>query len=301
MKNKNTNFYGFKNKYSLHIQNNINKTFDQYSGAYASDLVKAMKYPFLSGGKFVRSLLVYATGSALNIDLKLLDQPALAIELIHTYSLIHDDLPSMDNDNIRRGAPSCHIAYSESTAILAGDALQTLAFKILSEKNFMEISEKQQLLWLSYLCDAIGINGIAGGQFHDLKINNKITTVDELEKIYALKTSSLITSCIILPYILDRSYPKNIKKLSHLGRILGLAFQVKDDLLGYTRSTKILGKTKNKDELRNQPNYVKLSGVKGTIKKLIEYKASVNEILEDMSLKNSMLEEISNYIFDREF
>ena len=246
-------------------------------------------------------MLVYATGSALKIDLKLLEQPALAIELIHTYTLIHDDLPCMDDDDTRRGSPSCHIAFNESSAILAGDALQSLAFEILSNKKYDEISNKIYLNWVNYLSSSIGLNGVAGGQFLDLSINNKSVEIDQLKKIYYLKTSNLIAPCIILPYMLDKNYPANFDNLLLFGLTLGLSFQIKDDLLGYTSSSDVLGKTKNKDELRNQPNYVNLLGVDETKSLLDENKRFMSKILEDMGFENSILSELSNYIFDRKF
>jgi len=299
MSNENTEFIEFKNKFTSRVQHNLLKTFNTH-GKDSCDLLEPMKYSSLNGSKFIRPLLVYATGSTLNIDPKLLDQPALAIELIHTYTLIHDDLPCMDDDDIRRGAPSCHIAFNESSAVLAGDALQSLAFEILSNKKHDHISHETYLNWINYLSKSIGILGVAGGQYLDLSINNKIVELDELEKIYSLKTGNLIAPCIMLPCMLDNSYNDILEKLRIFGLVLGVSFQIKDDLLGYTSSSEILGKTKNKDELRNQPNYVSLIGVDKTIRKLEEHKELTNKILKDLGFKNSILFEISNYIFDRE-
>ena len=300
MSNKKKEFAEFKTLYTSKIQNNLQNTFEKY-GKDSCALIEPMKYSSLSGSKFIRSLLVYATGSALKIDLKLLEQPALAIELIHTYTLIHDDLPCMDDDDTRRGSPSCHIAFNESSAILAGDALQSLAFEILSNKKYDEISNKIYLNWVNYLSSSIGLNGVAGGQFLDLSINNKSVEIDQLKKIYYLKTSNLIAPCIILPYMLDKNYPANFDNLLLFGLTLGLSFQIKDDLLGYTSSSDVLGKTKNKDELRNQPNYVNLLGVDETKSLLDENKRFMSKILEDMGFENSILSELSNYIFDRKF
>jgi len=300
MSDENTEFIEFKNKFTSRIQNNLLETFNAY-GEDSCDLLEPMKYSSLNGSKFIRPLLVYAAGSTLNIDSKLLDQPALAIELIHTYTLIHDDLPCMDDDDIRRGAPSCHIAFNESSAVLAGDALQSLAFEILSNKKYEQISHETYLNWTNYLSKSIGILGVAGGQYLDLSINNKSVELNELEKIYSLKTGNLIAPCIMLPFMLDNNCNASFEKLRIFGLLLGVSFQIKDDLLGYTSSSEILGKTKNKDELRNQPNYVSLLGVDKTIKKLKENKKLTNKILEDLGFKNSILFEISNYIFNREF
>tara|TARA_B100001996_G_scaffold364586_1_gene333726 strand:+ start:95 stop:997 length:903 start_codon:yes stop_codon:yes gene_type:complete len=300
MSDENTEFIEFKNKFTSRIQNNLLETFNAY-GEDSCDLLEPMKYSSLNGSKFIRPLLVYAAGSTLNIDSKLLDQPALAIELIHTYTLIHDDLPCMDDDDIRRGAPSCHIAFNESSAVLAGDALQSLAFEILSNKKYEQISHETYLNWTNYLSKSIGILGVAGGQYLDLSINDKSVELNELEKIYSLKTGNLIAPCIMLPFMLDNNCNASFEKLRIFGLLLGVSFQIKDDLLGYTSSSEILGKTKNKDELRNQPNYVSLLGVDKTIKKLKENKKLTNKILEDLGFKNSILFEISNYIFNREF
>ena len=300
MSNKKQEFLEFKDTYTLKIQNNLQDIFALY-GKDSCGLIEPMKYSSLNGSKFIRSLLVYATGSILNIDSKLLEQPAIAIELIHTYTLIHDDLPCMDDDDIRRGSPSCHIAFNESSAVLAGDALQSLAFEILSNKKYDEISHKTHLNWINYLSSSIGLNGVAGGQYLDLSINNKNVDLSQLKKIYYLKTSNLIAPCIILPYMLDENYPADFDALLLFGLTLGLSFQIKDDLLGYTSSSGILGKTKNKDELRNQPNYVNLLGIDETVKLLDENKELMNKILENMGFKNTMLHEVSNYIFDRKF
>lgn len=300
MSNKKQDFSEFKDTHTLKIQNNLRDIFELY-GKDSCGLIEPMKYSSLNGSKFIRSLLVYATGSILNIDSKLLEQPAIAIELIHTYTLIHDDLPCMDDDDMRRGSPSCHIAFNESSAVLAGDALQALAFEILSNKKFDEISHKTHLNWINYLSSSIGLNGVAGGQYLDLSINSKIVELNQLKKIYYLKTANLIAPCIMLPYMLDENYPSDFDALLLFGLTLGLSFQIKDDLLGYTSSSDILGKTKNKDELRNQPNYVNLLGVDETVKLLKENKELMDKILKNMGFENTMLHEISNYIFDRKF
>jgi len=190
MSNDNIGFNEFKHEFTNRIKRALDQTFA--SNKNTPEIIEPMKYSSLSKSKHIRSLLVYATGKALDIKPNLLDQPALAIELIHTYSLIHDDLPCMDDDDIRRGSPSCHVAYSESSAILAGDALQSLAFQILSEKKYKDISEAVYLKWINYLSRSIGCEGIAEGQYLDLSINNKSTELEYLNHIYSLKTSSLI-------------------------------------------------------------------------------------------------------------
>tara|TARA_B100000795_G_scaffold118178_1_gene87917 strand:- start:5536 stop:6438 length:903 start_codon:yes stop_codon:yes gene_type:complete len=300
MSNDNIGFNEFKHEFTNRIKRALDQTFA--SNKNTPEIIEPMKYSSLSKSKYIRSLLVYATGKALDIKPNLLDQPALAIELIHTYSLIHDDLPCMDDDDIRRGSPSCHVAYSESSAILAGDALQSLAFQILSEKKYKDISEAVYLKWINYLSRSIGCEGIAEGQYLDLSINNKSTELEYLNHIYSLKTSSLIKACIVMPAMLQKNLKSSeLLKLEELGDILGISFQIKDDLLGYTSSSKVLGKTQNKDEIRNQPNYVHLLGLDLTVNKLEKNKIYIDKIMCDLNIENSSLHEISNYIFNRKF
>jgi len=300
MSNNNIEFNKFKYEFTNRIKSALDKTFASNNNAIG--IIEPMKYSSLSKSKYIRSLLVYATGSALDIKPNLLDQPALAIELIHTYSLIHDDLPCMDDDDIRRGSPSCHVAFSESSAILAGDALQSLAFQILSEKKYKDVSEIIYLKWINYLSKSIGYEGIAGGQYLDLSINNTSAELEYLNHIYSLKTSSLIKACIMMPVMLkDNLKPSDSLKFEEFGHTLGISFQIKDDLLGYTSSSKVLGKTQNKDELRNQPNYVNLLGLDSTVNKLENNKIHINKIMRDLKIEGSVLHEISNYIFNRDF
>ena len=301
MSNEKSGLEKFKLNYTSRVKKKIEEVFNFY-GKNSCGLIEPMKYSSLNGGKYIRSLLVYATGATLGIDEKFLDQPAIAIELTHAYTLIHDDLPCMDDDEIRRGAPSCHIAFNESSAILAGDALQSLAFQILSQKKYSQISSETQLNWVNFFSDTIGLCGVAGGQFLDLSINNRNNVeLKELEKIYKLKTGKLISPCIMLPYMLDNRYPDKTIEILELGLTLGLCFQIKDDLLGHTSSSERLGKTKNKDEIRNQPNYVNILGVKEANKKLQEEKERYYIKLKNLGFNNTILAEISEYIFDREF
>ena len=302
MSNKNLEFSEFKEIFTLRIQNNLEDVFNSY-GSNSCDLLKPMKYTALNGSKFIRSLLVYSSGSALKIPFKLLDQVSIAIELIHTYTLIHDDLPCMDDDDVRRGSPSCHIAFSESSAVLAGDALHSLAFEILSSSQHSGISTEIYLKWVNYLASSIGLTGVAGGQYLDLLVNGQNVKVDTLQEIYNLKTAHLIKPCIMLPLMLS-NHSKNDKinkDLYKFGTLLGISFQIKDDLLGCTSSSKTLGKTKNNDEIRNQPNFANILGIKETKKILEENKESANRILNSNGFAETFLSDVSNYIFEREF
>jgi len=298
MNSSNKDFSQFQKKFTERINLQLKSIFTKKERN--NGIIQPMKYSSVSDSKFIRSLLVYSTGDAFNVNPELLDKPALAIELIHTYSLIHDDLPCMDDDDIRRGKPSCHIKFGESSAVLAGDALQSIAFEILSDKENIDLPDKIQLSWINYLAKSIGYKGIAEGQFLDLSINNKIIDIKQLDEIYSLKTSSLIKPCLIMPaMIANQADSIIIQKLEVLGNLLGISFQIKDDLLGYTSSTEIIGKTKNKDELRNQPNYVNILGVEKTKQKLSKNKEQVESLLNEINLRNTMLYEISNYIFTR--
>jgi len=298
MNSSNKDFSQFQKKFTERINLQLKSIFTKKERN--NGIIQPMKYSSVSDSKFIRSLLVYSTGDAFNVNPELLDKPALAIELIHTYSLIHDDLPCMDDDDIRRGKPSCHIKFGESSAVLAGDALQSIAFEILSDKENIDLPDKIQLSWINYLAKSIGYKGIAEGQFLDLSINNKIIDIKQLDEIYSLKTSSLIKPCLIMPaMIANQADSIIIQKLEVLGNLLGISFQIKDDLLGYTSSTEIIGKTKNQDELRNQPNYVNILGVEKTKQKLSKNKEQVESLLNEINLRNTMLYEISNYIFTR--
>ena len=188
MSNKYLEFSEFKEKFTLRIQNNLEDIFNSY-GESSFGLIEPMRYSTLNGSKFIRSLLVYSTGAALKISPKLLDQVAIAIELIHTYTLIHDDLPCMDDDDVRRGSPSCHVAFNESSAILAGDALQSLAFEILSEHLHKDIPSEVYLNWVNYLASTIGIKGVAEGQYLDLSVNGKNVQVDRLKFILSFQAA----------------------------------------------------------------------------------------------------------------
>ena len=281
------------------VSRNIIKTVGQ------SNLIEeAMLYSASADSKMIRAALIFASGKInKSISDKSLLTLATAIELIHTYSLIHDDLPCMDNDDVRRGSPSCHIAFSESSAILAGDALQSLAFEILSRPKHNEISTETYLKWVNYLASSIGLTGVAGGQYLDLLINGQDVKTDELEEIYNLKTAHLIKPCIMLPLMLS-NHSKNDKiyeDLYEFGTLLGISFQIKDDLLGYTSSSKTLGKTKNNDEIRNQPNFANILGIKETKKILEKNKKNMSEILSSNGFAETFLSDVSNYIFEREF
>ena len=225
-------------------------------------LHQAMRYAVLGGGKRVRPLLVYATGAALNIPLTQLDGPACAVEIIHAYSLVHDDLPAMDNDELRRGKPTCHVAFDEATAILAGDALQALAFHILAHDPAMVDNATLRLQMVAMLADSSGSHGMAGGQAIDLEAVGKTLNVAELENMHIHKTGALIRASVRLAAlsqpVIDTAV---LDRLDHFAKCIGLAFQIHDDILDVESDTETLGKPQGADRERNKPTYPAILGL----------------------------------------
>lgn len=237
-----------------------------------SPLFEAMRYAVLNGGKRVRPLLVYATGEALGSAPELLNAPAAAVELIHCYSLIHDDLPAMDDDDLRRGKPTCHKVFGEATAILAGDALLTLAFKILSDPELNPTPAEQQIQMVQVLSEKSGMNGMVGGQALDLASegNHHAISLEELRQIHYKKTGALIEAAVTLGAIgaiglgtLETSQKNKsyITKLQEYARCIGLAFQIQDDILDIESSTETLGKTTGKDQKQNKATFPSRLGI----------------------------------------
>ena len=230
-------------------------------------LHQAMRYSTLNGGKRIRAMLVYATGHLFNLPPSLLDSIACSIELIHAYSLIHDDLPAMDDDDLRRGKPSCHKAYDEATAILAGDALLALAFNILAKAD---CTAEQKVNCIQLLSQAAGSRGMVGGQALDLANEGKSVSIAEIENMHLHKTGALICTCVTL--VAGLQYPTTdeyYKLLKHYAGCIGLAFQVQDDILDETSTTEALGKTQGKDKLALKSTYPALLGLKAS-KQLVE-------------------------------
>jgi geranylgeranyl pyrophosphate synthase len=234
-------------------------------------LREAMQYSVLGGGKRLRALLVYAAGVSFGADLNSLDPAAAAVELVHAYSLVHDDLPAMDDDDLRRGKPTCHKAFDEATAILVGDALQPLAFTILSTHD-QTWSNEIRLECIKTLAEAIGAIGMVGGQMLDIEAENRKITLNELETLHHLKTGALIRASLRLGALaagcLDFTL---LKALEKLGELIGLAFQVQDDILDVESTTEILGKRAGADEALNKSTYPSLLGLiqaKNLLKKL---------------------------------
>lgn len=217
----------------------------------------AMRYSLLNGGKRIRSALIYAVGKYFDTPYQtLLDDAASAIEMIHAFSLIHDDLPAMDDDDLRRGEPTCHIAFDEATAILAGDALQAHAFSILSRPD---AQREQRLKMLNYLANAVGANGMTGGQMIDIQSTGKQLTLDKLVQMHMLKTGKLIHAAVQLGAIAsDVDDPVQLEALQHFSQAIGLGFQICDDVLDATVATATAGKATGKDQAQRKVTFVTL-------------------------------------------
>ncbi len=223
----------------------------------------AMRYAVLNGGKRVRPLLVYATGECLNVEAGLLHAPAAAIELIHAFSLVHDDLPAMDDDDLRRGKPTVHKQYDEATAILAADALQPLAFSVLTNNQGAPAAAVIRLVRL--ITDACGSKGMTGGQSIDLDAEGTTLTADELELMYALKTGALIHASIVSACLLCDGLPAaDFEALDRFGRNIGIAFQIRDDILDVEGDTEVIGKPAGSDQSLNKATYPALFGVEAS-------------------------------------
>lgn len=262
-------------------------------------LLDAMRYSAFAGGKRIRPLFVYASGRALNLNEDALDGIAVAIELIHTYSLIHDDLPSMDDDDIRRGQPSCHLKYDEATAILAGDALQALAFEIIAADPFLSINPKQQASIILDLARACGASGMAGGQVLDLDSLGKQISRAELENIHAFKTGALIEVCTVAPASVAEATDEECAALTRYGKLTGLAFQIFDDLLDVIGTTELTGKPSQADAARAKPAFPAIIGVEKSIQRAYELRDQALAELKNLPGNTDTLEWLAVYSVDR--
>jgi geranylgeranyl pyrophosphate synthase len=233
----------------------------EIEGAATPRLIEAMRYSTLAGGKRVRPVLVYTTGEALGATLEVLDAAAAAVELIHVYSLVHDDLPAMDNDDLRRGRPTCHRAFDEATAILTGDALQARAFEVLAQTP-QSIPANARIEMLRVLADAIGTRGMAGGQAIDLEAVKKELGEAELERMHRQKTGALIQASVLLGAIsAGCADAAQRAALQEYGAEIGLAFQIQDDILDVEGNTALLGKRAGADADRVKPTYPSVLGM----------------------------------------
>ncbi|MBV4413771.1 (2E,6E)-farnesyl diphosphate synthase [Enterobacteriaceae bacterium YMB-R22] len=267
-------------------------------------VVDAMQYGALLGGKRLRPFLVYATGEMFGVELQTLDIPAAAVECIHAYSLIHDDLPAMDDDALRRGQPTCHIKFGEAHAILAGDALQTLAFSILSNAPMSGVEIQQRLAMISELAQASGIAGMCGGQALDLAAEGQHITLEMLERIHSLKTGALIRAAVRLGALSAGDKGRRAMPLLDIyANNIGLAFQVQDDILDVVGDTATTGKSQGRDMQLGKSTYPALLGLEQARKKAQDLCATALEALGELqqtALDTSALEALAHYIIKRD-
>ena len=269
------------------------------AGATATRLQAAMRYSVLTGGKRLRPLLVYITGEAFGARAADLDAPATAVELIHAYSLIHDDLPAMDDDDLRRGRPTCHKAFDEGTAILAGDALQALAFAVLGAPA-NELSDATRVRMLSVLADAIGTSGMAGGQAMDLEAAGRPTDAASIEQMHRLKTGTLIRASVELGALAAAAVNQaEHDALRRYGEEIGLAFQIQDDILDVTGDTAVLGKRAGADAAHGKPNYPSIFGLARARQLALEHRDRALAALTGLGAAGQPLSALAYYVVDR--
>jgi geranylgeranyl pyrophosphate synthase len=260
----------------------------------------AQRYAVLGGGKRLRPLLVYCTGEALKIPAALLDAPAAAVELIHSYSLVHDDLPAMDNDDLRRGQPTTHRAFDEATAILAGDALQVLAFSLLSRDRTPGVSGDARLKMIQILADASGTTGMAGGQAIDLAAVGRALTLEELEAMHRLKTGALIRASVLMAAACSQELSTaNWHALDGYAQDIGLAFQIQDDILDVEGNTEEIGKTSGADAARDKPTYPSVMGLEAAKRRARELKLRACERLGALGDDAHVLAWLASYVIER--
>lgn len=263
-------------------------------------LHQAMRYSVLNGGKRMRPMLTYCTGLTLGIAPETLDAAACAVEFIHVYSLIHDDLPAMDDDDLRRGKPTCHVAFDEATAILAGDALQALAFDVLAHDPTLAVTDSARLKMITALTRASGSQGMVGGQAIDLQSVGTKLTLPELENMHIHKTGALIRASVTMASLAKPDIDPNVAmRLDHYAKCIGLSFQVKDDILDEESDTATLGKTQGKDKDNDKPTYPALLGLAGAKQKAQELHEKALESLSIFGAEADLLRDLSLYIIQR--
>ncbi len=264
-------------------------------------LHQAMRYSVLGGGKRVRPLLSFAAGELAQADVGRVTVVAAAVELIHAYSLVHDDLPCMDDDVLRRGKPTCHIEFDEATALLTGDSLQTLAFELLAEKCLSD-EPKIQLEMIAQLAQAAGSRGMAGGQAFDLDSVGKMLSLPELEFMHIHKTGALIRAAVMLGARCSGQLSAGqLGQLDHFAKCIGLAFQVVDDLLDTEATTATLGKTAGKDAENNKPTYVSILGISAARELAQRLQHDADQSLHDFGEAATRLRQVTDFIVKRKF
>ena len=262
-----------------------------------SELIIPMRYGLFSGGKKIRSKILIDIGSIFKLNYKSLIAIGAAVECIHAYSLIHDDLPCMDNDKLRRGKPSAHVKFGESTAVLAGNSLLTMAFEILSHK-VLKINEKIKINLINKISECSGHLGIAGGQYLDLSYEHKKITKKKIIEMEIKKTGKLFSFCCVAPLIIKKN-KKDIKKFEDIGADIGLLFQVADDLIDHRGNSLVAGKKTGKDKKKGKATLISLLGYKNTIKYAHKIILKINNELKKYGYKSKNLSETLDYILNR--
>ncbi len=283
------------------VQDEVEQALDRYLPAGDAAPVKlhgAMRYTTLGGGKRVRPLLVYASGALSGADPKALARAACAVEMIHAYSLVHDDMPCMDDDELRRGKPTVHVAYDEATALLVGDALQAQAFQVLAESDTLPPGRLVAMLRL--LAEAAGSAGMCGGQAIDLDSVGLALTLEQLERMHQLKTGALLRASVILGALAGRDLaPHELDALAAYSKAIGLAFQVVDDVLDATADSATLGKTAGKDAADNKPTYVSILGLEPSRELAEQLRRDAHEALAPFGEQALRLRELADLIVQR--
>lgn len=264
-----------------------------------AELHRAMRYAVLGGGKRLRPMLVYAAAHALGEDGPALDAAACAVELIHAYSLVHDDLPAMDDDALRRGRPTCHIVFGEAMAILSGDALQALAFELLADDHAGQLAPATHIAMLRALGRACGAEGMAGGQALDLAAIGQRLSLAELEHMHACKTGALIRASVRLGALLAGADAAALQALDRYAHAVGLAFQVRDDILDVEGESAVLGKTAGKDAAADKPTFPSIIGLDASRARLTELIDTAREVIAPWGAAARLLQELALYAAHR--
>ncbi len=283
------------------VQHRVNEVLCHHLAKNAkSKLLEAMEHAVLLGGKRVRPFLVYATGKMLGVAEQVLDAPAAAIEAMHAYSLVHDDLPAMDNDCLRRGKPTCHIAFDEATAILAGDALQSFAFELLATSQ--DLTPLQKIGLVKILAENAGVKGMCYGQSLDLDAENKEISLTHLEKIHQHKTGCLLRAAVKIGFYCSE-YTQNSmieNALDNYAKAIGLAFQVQDDILDIEGDSVLLGKTIGADIQAHKSTYPKFLGLAGAKEKAIALHKTALAALAELPFDTHILRDLAGFIINRQ-
>ena len=282
-----------------HIRIRIDAALDHALGAHLGDskLLEAARYSVLRGGKRLRPALVYAAAEAVGASQDAADAAAISVELLHAYSLIHDDLPAMDDDALRRGQPTTHIAFDEATAILAGDALQALAFSILGQDDSRTNAVRVKQLRL--LGDAVGFQGMALGQAIDLESEGKAVSLDALKAMHAKKTGALITASLLMGAACGEASDSDWDALTQAGEAIGLAFQIQDDILDETVSTETLGKTQGRDQMLGKSTFPSLMGIEASEQEASALVEIAINALAQIDKDTTMLETLARLSVER--